>query len=155
MKSSDPLKRLTEITDQIASLKREAHSIIDSLKSSFDSSLSGEAVSAAPAPKRRGRKPAAAAAAAPAAPAEGGKGKRRSSPLKGRKRPASPSGPLAPAVVGVLKNAGAPMNVQGIYDALVASNYQFTSSDAKKNLAARVYKLPGVKPLGDGMFALA
>lgn len=150
MKSSDPLKRLTDIKNEIDSLKREAHSIIESLKSSFDSSLSGSAPAAAPAPKRRGRKPAAEAPAAEAAPR-----KRRGSPLKGRKRPASPSGPLAPAVVKVLTSAGQPLNVSAIYDALTASNYVFTSTDAKKNLAARVYKLPGVKPLGDGMFALA
>lgn len=152
MKSSDPLKRLTEIKNEIDSLKREAHSIIESLKSSFDSSLSGSAPAAA-APSRRGRKPAAASTATPVA--DIAPRKRRGSPLKGRKRPASPSGPLAPAVVKVLTDAGQPLNVSAIYDALTASNYVFTSSDAKKNLAARVYKLPGVKPLGDGMFALA
>lgn len=150
MKSSDPIKRLSEIKGEIDSLKREAHAIIESLKSSFDSSLSGSAPAAAPA-KRRGRKPAAEAGST----GEEAPRKRRGSPLKGRKRPASPSGPLAPAVVGVLKNAGQPMNVAAIYDALVAANYVFTSSDAKKNLAARVYKLPGVKVLGDGMFGLA
>lgn len=154
MKSPDPLKRLTEIKAEIAALKSEAHAVIESLKSSFDSSLVGEAPAAAP--KRRGRKPAAAAAPAPAATeTESTSRRRRSSPLKGRKRPVSPSGPLAPAVVKVLTDAGSPLSVGAIYDALIASNYVFTSGDAKKNLAARVYKLPGVKPLGEGMFALA
>lgn len=148
MKASDPIKRLSDIKSEIDALKREAHAIIESLKSSFDSSLSSSAP-AAPV-KRRGRKPAAEAASV----GEEAPRKRRGSPLKGRKRPASPSGPLAPAVVDVLRKAGQPLNVAGIYDALVAANYVFTSSDAKKNLAARVYKLPGVKVLGDGMFGL-
>ncbi len=143
MKHTNPLKRLGEIQEQIAQLKSEAHSILESLRTNFDAALSG--APAAPA-KRVGRPPAAAGAAPTPS-------RKRSSPLKGKKRPASPSGPLAPAAVEVIKAAGKPLSVGQLYDGLVAAGYAFTSSDPKKNLAARVYKLPGVKQVGPGVFS--
>ena len=91
-----------------------------------------------------------------AAPAVGrGSGRRRrgTSPLKGKKRNASPSGPLAPAVVKVLATKGEPMHVRDILEGLKMANYQFTSSEPKKNLAARIYRLKGVRQVGEGLFA--
>lgn len=77
------------------------------------------------------------------------------SPLKGKKRNASPSGPLAPAVVKILAAKGEPMHVRDILEGLRMANYQFTSSEPKKNLAARIYRLKGVRQVGEGLFAAA
>ena len=82
-------------------------------------------------------------------------GRRKRSPLLGVKRAASPSGPLAPAVVAVLKKRNKPMNVGDILSGLTANGYQFLSAEPKKNLAARIYRLKGVRQASAGLFALA
>ena len=82
-------------------------------------------------------------------------GRRKRSPLLGVKRAASPSGPLAPAVVAVLKTRKKPMNVGDILSGLTANGYQFLSAEPKKNLAARIYRLKGVRQASAGLFALA
>lgn len=76
-------------------------------------------------------------------------------PRAGQKRPASPSGPLAPAVVKILRSSGEAMNVRDILDGLFSSGYQFNSPEPKKNLAARIYRLKGVKQVSVGLFGLA
>ena len=111
----------------------------------------GRSAAPAAAPKKRGRKPGRSAAIAKAAPVSRG----RRSPLKGIKRSTSPSGPLAPAVVKVLEGRKQPMNVKDILDGLLANGYQFNSSEPKKNLAARIYRLKGVKQTAAGLFGLA
>ena len=80
---------------------------------------------------------------------------RKRSPLLGVKRAASPTGPLSPAVVAVLKTKRKPMNVGDILTGLNANGYQFNSAEPKKNLAARIYRLKGVKQAGPGLFELA
>ncbi len=79
----------------------------------------------------------------------------RRSPLAGRKRASSPSGPLAPAVVKVLRSKGKAMNVRDILAGLTSSGYKFTSPEPKKNLAARIYRLSGVKQVAPGLFNIA
>ena len=79
--------------------------------------------------------------------------RRGPSPRTGKKRNASPSGPLAPAVVKVLAAKGEPMQVRDILEGLKLANYQFTSTEPKKNLAARIYRLKGVRQVGEGLFA--
>jgi hypothetical protein len=145
MISADPLKRLPQIQSEINALKAEFHRILDHLRGGV------EAVRvAAAAPVKRGRKRRAAAkVVAPKVTRRRG----RRSPLRGKKRPASPSGPLAPAVVKVLKAAGKPQNVNAVLEGLKKAKYVFTAKDAKKNLAARIYKLSGVKQVGPGLFA--
>jgi hypothetical protein len=69
----------------------------------------------------------------------------------GRRSKAS-SGPLAPAVVKVLQSAKAPMSVGEILDGLRLNGYKFGSSEPKKNLFARIYRLKGVKKVGPGKF---
>lgn len=98
----------------------------------------------------RGRKPAASPEEAPAKKT---RGRRRGSPLAGRKRASSPSGPLAPAVVRVLQSSKKPMNVRDILDGLTSTGYTYNSPEPKKNLAARIYRLKGVKQVGPGLFA--
>jgi hypothetical protein len=75
-------------------------------------------------------------------------------PVKGRgRRSTSPTGPLAPAVVQVLKSKGSPMSVSEILDGLLSNGYKFASPEPKKNLFARIYRLKGVKQVGPGKFA--
>lgn len=106
----------------------------------------------------KGNKRNAPAAKKQAAPTRRGRAadrRRGPSPLKGRKRASSPSGPLAPAVVKILKSKRQAMNVRHILDELVANGYKFNSPEPKKNLAARIYRLKGVKQVGEGLFGLA
>jgi hypothetical protein len=101
-------------------------------------------------PAKRGRKPGRPAKKA----AKAGRRKTRVSPLKGKKRPASPSGPLGPAVIKVMKRAGGALNVDAVLQGLKDDKYVWKVKDAKKNLAARIYTLKGVKKVGPGKFAL-
>lgn len=98
-------------------------------------------------PKGSGRKPGRP-------PKKAAKAKKRVSPLKGKKRPSSPSGPLGPAVIKVMKRAGGPVNVDAVLQGLKDDKYVWNVSDPKKNLAARIYTIKGVKKVSRGMFAL-
>jgi hypothetical protein len=69
------------------------------------------------------------------------------------RRSTSPTGPLAPAVVQVLKSRSSPMSVSEILDGLLSNGYKFASPEPKKNLFARIYRLKGVKQVGPGKFA--
>ncbi len=145
------IERLAEIQDEVSSLKAEAHRILDSLRTWMDGALFNSSAPGAPA--RRGRKPSVSIAEVTKTD---DRKARRSSPLKGRKRPVSPSGRLAPAVVAILSAAGRPLRVAEIYDELVRSEYQFASAKSgRKNLGAQVYAMKGVKVLGGGMFTAA
>lgn len=85
-----------------------------------------------------------------------GRGRRTGSaalPGRGRgRRSTSPSGPLAPAVVRVLKSRGGPMGVSDILEGLLKNGYKFNSPEPKKNLFARIYRLKGVRQVGPGQF---
>ena len=45
------------------------------------------------------------------------------------------------------------MSVRDILYKLLDSGYHFNSSEPKKNLAARIYRLKGVKQVSTGLFA--
>ena len=134
-----------------ASLRKAAdiQERIERLESELEHLLQGETAAkpvtpslAAPTPRltRRGRR-----ARATRAVALNGRGRGR--------RSTSPSGPLAPAVVRVLKSRGAPMGVSDILDGLMSNGYKFNSPEPKKNLFARIYRLKGVRQVGPGRFA--
>jgi hypothetical protein len=134
-----------------ASLRKAAdiQERIERLESELEQLLQGETAAkpvtpslAAPTPRltRRGRR-----ARATKAVALNGRGRGR--------RSTSPSGPLAPAVVRVLKSRGAPMGVSDILDGLMSNGYKFNSPEPKKNLFARIYRLKGVRQVGPGRFA--
>jgi hypothetical protein len=55
-------------------------------------------------------------------------------------------------VVAILKNSKKPLKTADIYNALVGQGYTFTFKEAKKVLGIRLYKMLGVKPLGEGLF---
>ena len=158
------LRRALDLQERIEGLQRELSRLLGK-----NSSLAGfvsETVSIT-GPRRRGRKPgrkpgrpakkAAKRGRKPGRPAKkvAKRGRKaRTSPFKGKKRPSSPSGPLAPAVHKVLKRAGGPMNVDAILQGLKQDKYVWKVSNPKANLAARVYTMPGVNKTGPGMFAL-
>ena len=144
--NTSTLRRALDLQERIEGLQRELSRLLG--KNVSLSGLVSEAVSVS-AP-RRGRKPGRPAKKA----AKSGRGKKRTSPFKGRKRPSSPSGPLAPAVHKVLKRSGGPMNVDAILQGLKQDKYVWKVSNPKANLAARVYTMPGLKKTGPGMFAL-
>jgi hypothetical protein len=155
--TTSTLRRALDLQERIESLQGELTRLLGK-----NVSLTGfvsETVSLA-GPRRRGRKPGRPAkkAAKPARPAKKaakpGRRKKRTSPFKGKKRPSSPSGPLAPAVHKVMKRAGGPMNVDAVLQGLKQDKYVWKVSEPKKNLAARIYTMPGVKKVGPGMFAL-
>lgn len=47
------------------------------------------------------------------------------------------------------------MRVAEVFAGLQAAGYQFTGSNPKKTLGVRMYKLPGVQSMGDGLFGVA
>lgn len=145
--TTSSLRRALELQERIEDLQRELTRILG--KNVSLSGFAGETVSVTGS-GRRGRKPGRPAKKS----AQSGKGKKRTSPFKGKRRPSSPSGPLAPAVHKAMKRAGAPMNVDAILQGLKQDKYVWKVSEPKKNLAARVYTMPGLKKTGPGLFAL-
>jgi hypothetical protein len=148
--NTSTLRRALDLQERIEGLQRELSRLLGK-----NVSLAGfvsETVSIS-GPRRRGRKPGRKPGRPAKKTANRGR-KARTSPFKGKKRPSSPSGPLAPAVHKVLKRAGGPMNVDAILQGLKQDKYVWKVSNPKANLAARVYTMPGVKKTGPGMFAL-
>ncbi|MGF1655931.1 MAG: hypothetical protein ACFCU3_03025 [Verrucomicrobiales bacterium] len=82
-----------------------------------------------------------------------GRRRRGPSPLKGKARPRSPSGPLEPAVLSVLKKKGKPMKIDDILDGLNTAGYHWTCADPKRNLFARIYRMKSVDRAGEGLFS--
>jgi len=74
------------------------------------------------------------------------------SKLAERPRPASPSGPLAPAVVKVLERYGRAMKVNEILIGLEHDNYIWTAKNPRQTLYVRIGKLAGVKRAGEGLY---
>ena len=144
--NTSTLRRALELQERSEGLQRELSRLLG--KNVSLSGLVSESLSVSG--PRRGRKPGRPAKKA----AIPGRRKKRTSPFKGKKRPSSPSGPLAPAVHKVMKRAGGPMNVDAILQGLKQDKYVWKVSNPKANLAARVYTMPGVKKTGPGMFAL-
>jgi len=155
--TTSTLRRALDLQERIESLQSELTRLLG--KNVSLTGFVGETVSVT-GPRRRGRKPGRVAkkTAKPGRPAKKvakrGRRKKRTSPFKGQKRPSSPSGPLAPAVHKVMKRAGAPLNVNAVLQGLKQDKYVWKVSEPKKNLAARIYTMPGVKKVGPGMFAL-
>jgi len=140
------LRRALDLQEEIESLQNQLARLLGNNVSLHGS---GAVLVREATVSRRGRKPGR-----PAKAVKSGRRKKRSSPFKGKKRPSSPSGPLGPAVAKVLKRAGGPMNVDAILQGLKSEKYVWNVSDPKKNLAARLYTLKGVKKSGPGLFAL-
>ncbi len=167
MSISKSLLRAAKLQEKIDLLRGQLSDLLDQARSE----ISAGSVEETTIPVRRGRakmlksvrgsrKAAVTRPAAPQKPAGRGKSAKvvktgRRSPLAGHKRATSPSGPLAPAVVKVLQTNKQPMNVRDILDGLLGDGYKFNSAEPKKNLAARIYRLKGVKQVSSGLFGLA
>jgi hypothetical protein len=134
--SSSTLRKAAEIQERIERLQEELGSLLQT--GSGASSAPVAAVAATRTVKSRGRGRRATAVG------PSGKGRGR--------RSTSPTGPLAPAVVQVLKSKESPMSVSEILDGLMSNGYKFASPEPKKNLFARIYRLKGVKQVGPGRF---
>jgi hypothetical protein len=127
--SSSTLRKAAEIQERIEQLQTELGSL---LQNEGQNSAPTAQVSTPAVNLGRGRKVAQVS----------GRGRRST----------SPTGPLAPAVVQVLKSKNSPMSVSEILDGLLANGYKFASPEPKKNLFARIYRLKGVKQVGPGKF---
>ena len=129
--SSSTLRKAAEIQERIEQLQTELNGLLQS---------------------ERGEQNSAPASQASTAVVTQGRGK-KVAPVPGRgRRSTSPTGPLAPAVVQVLKSRSSPMSVSEILDGLLGNGYKFASPEPKKNLFARIYRLKGVKQVGPGKF---
>jgi hypothetical protein len=137
--TSSTLRKAAEIQERIERLQSELDRVLET-KEEFAN------VVARPPVARRANRAAA-------------RGRRSGSTvLIGRsrgRRSTSPSGPLAPAVVRVLKSRSGPMGVSEILEGLMKNGYKFNSPEPKKNLFARIYRLKGVRQVGPGQFAAA
>jgi hypothetical protein len=143
--SSSTLRKAADLQEQIERLQKELADLLQTEsepaappESPSPSAGQGQRQKAPAEAPSRARKPVSTAKAPPQ-----GRGKRRG----------SPSGPLAPAVVNVLKGSSTPMSVSEILEGLIESGYQYPSSEPKKNLSARIYRLKGVRQVGPGRFA--
>ena len=129
--SSSNLRKAAEIQERIEQLQTELDGLLQSEGGDQNSARVSRA-STAVVTQGRGKKVA---------------------PVRGRgRRSTSPTGPLAPAVVQVLKSKNSPMSVSEILDGLLSNGYKFASPEPKKNLFARIYRLKGVKQVGPGKF---
>jgi hypothetical protein len=126
--SSKTFAQAAQIAEKIETLENQLSVLLHGGKSIAEKQSTPKA-----APRRRISSPKNVAAAAPKAAEEG-------------------RGTLRPAVVAILKNSKKPLKTADIYDALVAQGYTFTFKEAKKVLGIRLYKMLGVKSLGEGLF---
>ena len=135
--SSSTLRKAAEIQERIERLRGELGSLLraDAEASPIVTAAPSRAVRS----RTRGKK---VSAVAPSGKSRG-------------RRSTSPTGPLAPAVVQVLKSKESPMSVSEILEGLFSNGYKFASPEPKKNLFARIYRLNGVKKVGPGKFAVA
>ncbi len=171
MSISASLHKAAKLQEKIEGLRKQLNDLLNKARQELASTpapeipaaLRGRAAKAtkggkSPAARGRVGRPAKVEAIAEApAPRGGRKGKRNGaargrSPLASRKRASSPGGPLAPAVVKVLQANGKPMRVAEILEGLTNDGYVFNSPEPKKNLAARIYRLSGVKQVSPGLF---
>jgi hypothetical protein len=61
-------------------------------------------------------------------------------------------GTLRPAVLKVLKESKEPLKSSAIYERLIAGGYRFSFNEPKKVLQIRLYRMPGIKKAGKGLF---
>jgi len=141
IKNSQVLKQSFKIAQKIERLSTKLHELIGSTLELPEPAVVLPAGEAA-VPRRRGRPPGS-----------GKKSTDGSSPLSGKPRPRSASGPLAPAVVKVLQRYNRPMKVTEILIGLEQDGYQWTAKNPKQTLYVRVGKLAGVRKIGDGLYA--
>lgn len=141
------LKKAMKIALKIERLQLKLHELLgDRLElPAATATMKNQLLEVAKTPRRRGRPPGSGRKHLP-------NGALGSSKLAGRPRPASPSGPLAPAVVKVLQRYSRPMKVTEILTGLEHDNYVWTAKNPKQTLYVRIGKLAGVQKTGEGLY---
>jgi hypothetical protein len=138
------LKKAMKVAVKIEKLQQKLHELLGEKLELPPATvaMTSQLVELSNAPRRRGRPP--------------GSGRKSldgsSSPLAGKPRPRSISGPLAPAVVKVLQRYNRPMKVTEILIGLEQDGYQWTAKNPKQTLYVRVGKLAGVRKLAEGLY---
>ena len=141
------LKKAMKIASKIERLQQKLHELLgDTLElPPATVIIKNQLLEAARTPRRRGRPPGSGRKLS-------ADGTPSTSKLAGRPRPASPSGPLAPAVVRVLHRYSRPMKVTEILIGLEQDNYIWTAKNPKQTLYVRIGKLAGVNKTGEGLY---
>lgn len=141
------LKKATKIATKIERLQEKLHTLLgDTLElPPATLAITTQLLEVAKIPRRRGRPPGSGRKL-------GEDGTRGPSKLAGRPRPASPSGPLAPAVVKVLQRYGRAMKVNEILIGLEHDNYVWTAKNPRQTLYVRIGKLAGVSKVDEGLY---
>ena len=144
---SATLKKAMKIAVKIERLQQKLHELLGAtlVLPPATVAMTSQLTELASAPRRRGRPPGSGRKVA-------ADGAVRTSKLAGRPRPASPSGPLAPAVVKVLQRYNRPMKVKEILIGLEQDGYIWTAKNATQTLYVRIGKLAGVKKAGEGLY---
>ena len=141
------LRKATKIATKIERLQEKLHALLgDTLElPPATLAITTQLLEVAKIPRRRGRPPGSGRKLAE-------DGTRGPSKLAGRPRPASPSGPLAPAVVKVLQRYGRAMKVNEILICLEHDNYIWTAKNPRQTLYVRIGKLAGVSKVDEGLY---
>jgi hypothetical protein len=141
------LKKAMKIATKIERLQAKLHDLLGARLElpAATETMKNQLLEVAKTPRRRGRPPGSGRK-------QSTDGTPSSSKLAGRPRPASPSGPLAPAVVKVLQRYNRPMKVTEILIGLEQDNYVWTAKNPKQTLYVRIGKLAGVQKAGEGLY---
>lgn len=141
------LKKAMKIASKIERLQQKLHDLLGATLELPPATvtMTNQLLEVAKTPRRRGRPPGSGKKVAL-------DGTRSPSKLAGRPRPASPSGPLAPAVVRVLERYGRPMKVNEILIGLEHDNYIWTAKNPRQTLYVRIGKLAGVSKSEEGLY---
>ena len=141
------LKKAMKIAAKIERLQQTLHELLGATLElpPATETMKSQLLEVAKTPRRRGRPPGSGKKLAL-------DGTRSPSKLAGRPRPASPSGPLAPAVVKVLERYGRPMKVNEILIGLEHDNYIWTAKNPRQTLYVRIGKLAGVRKSEEGLY---
>ena len=141
------LKKAMKIAAKIERLQQKLHELLGATLElpPATETMKSQLLEVAKTPRRRGRPPGSGKKLAL-------DGTRSPSKLAGRPRPASPSGPLAPAVVKVLERYGRPMKVNEILIGLEHDNYIWTAKNPRQTLYVRIGKLAGVRKSEEGLY---
>jgi hypothetical protein len=140
------LKKAVKVAVKIERLQQKLHELLgDHLElPPATATMTSQLLEVAKTPRRRGRPPGSGRVSADGTTV---------SPLAGKPRPRSASGPLGPAVVKVLQRYNRPMKVREILTGLEADGYQWTASKPLQTLYVRIGKLPGVRKVDEGLYA--
>ena len=141
------LRKAVKIASKIERLQEKLHALLgDTLElPPAAETVKNQLLEYAKVPRPRGRPPGSGRKVRE-------DGTRGPSKLAGQPRPASPSGPLAPAVVKVLQRYGRALKFNEILIGLEHDNYVWTAKNPRQTLYVRIGKLAGVSKVSEGLY---